>query len=101
MLSLTEPYFLNTRTAIGGEICSTTRPSYISNDYEQTNYGLDINVRRALGRFVAGSLEYRFENVDISDVNTGSTILQQETGARTRSAMRGGLSYDTRDSVCS
>ena len=98
VVSLTEPYFLNTRTAVGGEIFYH-ESNFISNDYDQTNYGFDLNVRRSLGRFIAGSLEYRFENVDISDVNTGSTILQQETGARTRSALRAGLSYDTRDSV--
>ena len=98
VLSLTEPYFLDTRTALGGEIFYH-EADYLSNDYNQTNYGLDVNVRRSLGRFIAGSLEYRFEDVDISDVNTNSSILQQEVGARTRSAVRATLSYDTRDSV--
>ena len=98
VLSLTEPYFLNTRTALGGELFYH-ESDYLSNDYNQTNYGLDVNVRRSLGRYIAGSLEYRFEDVDISNVNTNSSILDQETGSRTRSALRATLSYDTRDSV--
>ena len=98
VLSLTEPYFLNTRTSVGGELFYH-QADYLSNDYNQTNYGIDLNVRRGLGRYLAGSLEYRFEDVEISDVNTGSSILQQEVGSRTRSAIRGTLSYDTRDSL--
>ena len=98
VVGLTEPYFLDTRLAVGGE-AFYHESNYISNDYDQQNLGFDINVRRALGRFLAGSLEYRYEQVDISDVSNNSAILQQEVGTRTRSAIRGGLSYDTRDSV--
>ncbi len=98
VLSLTEPYFLDTRLAVGGEAFYHDN-NYISNDYNQQNLGFDINVRRALGRFLAASLEYRFEQVDINNVSTKSSILQEETGARTRSAIRAGLSYDSRDSV--
>jgi outer membrane protein insertion porin family len=98
VLSLTEPYFLNTHLAVGGEIFYHDS-DYISNDYDQQNLGFDVNVRRALTRFTAASLEYRFETIDINNVNSNSTILQQEVGSRTRSALRLDLSYDTRDSV--
>ena len=98
VLSLLEPYFLDTRLAVGGEIFYH-ESNFISNDYTQTNYGFDLNVRRSLGRFFAGSLEYRFEDVDIGDINSDSAILEQESGSRTRSSVRGTLTYDTRDSV--
>ena len=98
VLSLTEPYFLDTRLAVGGELFYHDN-NYISNDYNQQNLGFDLNVRRSLGRFLAASLEYRIERVDISSVSSNSSILQEEAGARTRSAIRGGLSYDSRDSV--
>ncbi len=97
VLSLTEPYFLNTHLAVGGEAFYHDS-NYISNDYDQQNLGFDINVRRGLTRFTAVSLEYRFEDVNINNVNTDSTILQQEVGTRTRSALRADFSYDTRDS---
>ena len=98
VLSLTEPYFLDTHLAVGGEAFYHDS-NYISNDYDQQNLGFDVNVRRALTRFTAISLEYRLETIDISNVETDSTILQQEVGTRTRSALRADFSYDTRDSV--
>ena len=97
VLSLTEPYFLDTRLAVGGEAFYHDT-NYISNDYSQQNLGFDINVRRPVGRYVSASLEYRYESVNISNVQDNSTILQTETGTSTRSAIRGTLSYDTRDS---
>ena len=39
------------------------------------------------------------ESVNISDVNTGSSVLDQETGTRSRSGLRADYSFDTRDSV--
>lgn len=96
--SFTEPYFLDYRLAVGGEIYYRDS-NFISNDYNQTNVGLAINARKGLTRFISTSLEYRFENIKIGDINSDSSILQQEEGSRTRSAIRGGLSYDSRDSV--
>ncbi len=98
VLGLTEPYFLDTRLAVGGEAFYHDS-NYISNDYNQQNLGFDINVRRPLTRFTAASLEYRFEDVNISDVQDNSTILQQERGTRTRSGLRAGYSFDSRDST--
>jgi outer membrane protein insertion porin family len=98
VLSLTEPYFLDTHLAVGGEAFYHDS-NYTSNDYNQQNLGFDFNVRKALFRYVSASLEYRFEDVNINNVNTDSTILQQESGTLSRSALRGDLSYDTRDSV--
>ena len=97
VLSLTEPYFLDTRLALGGELFYHDT-NYISNDYNQSNLGFDVNLRRPITRYLAGSLEYRLESVDISDVQSNSTILQNESGTFTRSSIRGTLSYDTRDS---
>ena len=98
VLSLTEPYFLDTHTAVGGELFYHDS-SYTSNDYNQQNLGADVNVRRGLTRYTSVSLEYRIESVNISDVNTGSTILDNETGTRSRSGLRADYSFDTRDSV--
>ncbi len=98
VVSLTEPYFLDTRTSVGGEAFYHDT-DYISNDYNQQNLGFDLNVRRGLTRFTAASLEYRVETVNISNVVGSSTILQQEVGTRTRSGLRGGYSYDSRDST--
>ena len=97
VLSLTEPYFLDTRTALSGEAFYHDT-NYISNDYNQQNLGFDVSVRRPLGRYLAASLEYRFESVNISNIETNSSILENEVGTSTRSAIRGTLTYDSRDS---
>ena len=98
VLSLTEPYFLNTHTSVGGELFYHDT-NYLSNDYNQQNLGFDVNVRRGLTRYTAISLEYRVESINISDVNSGSTILDEETGTFSRSGLRADYSFDTRDSV--
>ena len=98
VLQLTEPYFLDTHTSVGGELFYHDT-NYLSNDYNQQNLGFSLNIRRALTRYTSISLEYRIESVNISDVNTGSTILDEETGTRSRSGLRADYSFDTRDSV--
>ena len=98
VMSLTEPYFLDTRTAVSGEAFYHD-DNYISNDYNQQNLGFDVNVRRGLTRYTAISLEYRIESVDIANVQTNSTILQQEQGTRTKSGLRADYSFDSRDSA--
>ena len=99
VVSLTEPYFLDTRTALSGEAFYHDTNNYISNDYNQQNLGFDTSVRRGLTRFTAISLEYRIETINISDVQSNSTILEQETGTRSRSGLRADYSFDSRDST--
>ena len=100
-LSLTEPYFLDYRLALGGSLFyhDTSYSNTASDDYDQRNVGASINLRRALTRYISASVEYRLESIRVANVNTGSYILSQEAGERSRSALRGGLSYDSRDSV--
>ena len=97
-VSLTEPYFLDTRTSVGFEAFYHDS-NYVSNDYNQQNLGFALNARRGLTRYTAIGVEYRFESINISDVTSGSTILEDDTGTRTRSALRFNYSFDTRDSV--
>ena len=97
-ISLTEPYFLDYRLSLGGSAFYRTT-NYTSNDFNQRNIGAAINSRRGIGRYTAVSLEYRIEEININNATSSSSILQQETGTRSRSAIRGGLTYDTRDSV--
>lgn len=100
-ISLTEPYFLDYRLALGGSLFyhDTSYSDTSSDDFDQRNVGGSISLRRSLTRFVSASLEYRLESIRIANTNSGSFILSQESGERTRSAIRGGLSYDSRDSV--
>lgn len=100
-LALTEPYFLDYRLSLGGSAFyhDTNYSDTSSDDYDQRNIGFSINIRRALTRYISTSLEYRLESIRVANTNSTSFILEQEAGERTRSALRAGLSYDSRDSV--
>ena len=95
--NFTEPYFLDSRFAVGLEGFYRDT-NYSTNDYNQRNIGAAISVRRPIIPFVFGRLEYRIEDVKISDIQS-STLLQLEAGDRTRSAVTAGLTYDTRDNL--
>ncbi len=71
-VSLTEPYFLDTRTSVGGEAFYHDS-NYVSNDYNQQNLGFALNARRGLTRYTSIGAEYRFEDINISNVTNGST----------------------------
>ena len=79
VLSLTEPYFLDTRLAVGGEAFYHDS-SYISNDYNQQNLGFDVNVRRPLGRYLSPAW-----STD-SRASTSPTCRKTRPSSRTRAA---------------
>lgn len=96
-LSLTEPYFLDRRLSLGGEIYYR-EADYYSDIYTQRNYGFSIETRKQVLPFTAASLQYRLERVEIFDVAAGaSTAIRLEQGETTKSMITAGIAYDTRD----
>ena len=53
ILALTEPYFLDRRLSLGGELFFR-EANFLSSVYDQRNYGFSISARRPLGRFTGG-----------------------------------------------
>lgn len=97
VLSLTEPYFLDRRLSLGGELFYR-ESSFFSDVFNQRNYGFSIVARKPLGRFAAASLQYRLEEIDIFDVALdASDEIRSEKGARTKSQITTSLEFDTRD----
>ena len=97
ILALTEPYFMDRRLAVGGELFYR-EAGFLSDLYDQRNFGLALTVRKPLGRFVSVSLEYRLEEIDIFNVlSDASDLLKAEEGARTKSQIATSLVFDTRD----
>lgn len=96
-LSLTEPYFLDRRLSLGGELYYR-EADYLSNIYTQRNYGFSTEIRKAVAPFTVASLQYRLERVEIFNVAAGSSsqILLEE-GQTTKSQILGTISHDTRD----
>lgn len=97
-MSLTEPWFLGKRLALGGELYYQDR-RFLSGDYDQINWGGAIFIRKPLGRraFLRG--EYRIENIelDVTNAAPGSLLLQEE-GEFWRHALQAQYVYDSRDS---
>jgi outer membrane protein insertion porin family len=96
-LSLTEPYFLDRRLSLGGELFFR-EADYLSNIYTQRNYGGSIELRKAIAPFTAASLQYRLERIEIFDVAAGaSSQILLEQGQTTKSQITLGIANDTRD----
>ncbi len=94
-LGVTDPYFLDTRWTVGGEIYHTERDW---DDYSKRAQGFAIKAGHPVGEYSRVLVTYRFEKKDIYDVSPGSssTILDQE-GKSTLSSITTTYSYNTTD----
>jgi outer membrane protein insertion porin family len=96
-LSLTEPYFLDRRLSLGGELFFR-EADYLSSIYSQRNYGFSLEARKAIAAFTALSLQYRIEEVELFNVAAGSSsAILLEQGQSTKSQITAGVANDTRD----
>ena len=96
-LSLTEPYFMDRRLSLGGELYFR-EADYLSNIYNQRNYGFSIETRKQIAPFTAASLGYRLEKIELFDVSpAASTAILIEQGTTTKSQITLGVGNDTRD----
>jgi len=100
VIAFTEPWFLGYKLSFGVE-AYYREANFLSEVYDQRNYGVAFQFRKALTPFLAARAEYRIEGIEIYDVDTddvGPEIADAE-GFYTRSAVLGGLTWDTRDSL--
>jgi outer membrane protein insertion porin family len=96
-LSLTEPYFMDRRLSLGGELFFR-EADYLSSIYAQRNYGFSLETRKAVAPFTAVSLQYRIERIELFDVNpAASSQILLEQGQTTKSQITAGIVNDTRD----
>jgi outer membrane protein insertion porin family len=97
VVSLTEPYFLDRRLSLGGEVYFH-EADYYSSLYSQRSYGFSTEVRKSLGSYMAASLGYRIENSELFNVSpTASTAILLESGKVTKSQITPSFVYDSRD----
>ena len=96
IIALTEPYFLDSQFSVSIE-GFYHQTNFTTNVYTQTNAGGAIGFRRPLWRYLSVRGEYRLEEITISNVQNGNPIYLAQQGTRTRSAVAGGLVYDSRD----
>ncbi|MFL6589225.1 MAG: outer membrane protein assembly factor BamA [Chthoniobacterales bacterium] len=97
VVSLTEPYFLDRRLSLGGEVYFR-EADYLSSVYAQRNYGFSVETRKALGPFMSVALQYRLEVTELFDVDpTASSQILLEQGSSTKSQITPSIIHDTRD----
>jgi outer membrane protein insertion porin family len=97
VLSLTEPFFLDRRLSLGGQVFYN-EADYLSEAYNQRNYGFSLETRKPIGSFAAVSLVYLLQRTELFDIASGaSTALLLTSGAATKSQLTPGIVFDTRD----
>jgi outer membrane protein insertion porin family len=97
-VSLVEPWFLDQRLALGGELFYR-QSQYFSDVYDQTNMGASIYIRKPLTEKSSLKLEYRLEEVGIDVESGASSAFLAEDGDFLRSAVTLNYLYDNRDST--
>lgn len=97
-MSLVEPWFMDRKLSLGGELFYR-QSSYFSDIYEQTNAGASIFIRKPLTEKSSIKLAYTLETIGI-DVDSGSSAaFLAEDGDFVRSAITLSYLYDSRDAT--
>ena len=97
IMTLTEPYFLDRRLALTGQLFYT-EANYLSNEYNQRNYGFMVEMRKPLNAYMYGTLGYTLQDVDIFDVSaSASDFIQSQAGSTLESKVFTSLVFDSRD----
>ncbi len=96
---LLEPWFLDRKLSLGNEIYYSTA-SYMSDYYQQENYGYSVSLRKALNDVNSVKLEYRIEAYSF-DPEWDAPAFFREVCERdyTRSNIRLSYEYDSRDAI--
>jgi len=98
-ISFEEPWLFEERLAFGVELFRS-ETEFNSNEFDELRTGFEVFLRQRLFELVEGRLAYRFELVDIFDVDpTGPLVFRQEEGERSVSKMSLRLLRDTRESL--
>jgi outer membrane protein insertion porin family len=97
-VSLVEPWFMDRKLALGGELFYR-QSSYFSDVYDQTNAGASIFLKKPLTEKSSVKLAYSLETITV-DVEAGSSAaFLAEDGDFIRSALTLSYLYDSRDST--
>ncbi len=97
-LSITEPWFLGYRLAFTAEAFYRDL-LFLSDQYDQTNYGAAFSFRKSVGEFTYLVADYRAEQIEIDARPTASPAFLAEDGEFFKSSVGAKVVRDSRDSV--
>lgn len=100
-IGLEEPYFLDRKLALAGELFYRDLGFVSPNDmYQQRNIGGDISLRRPITEFSYLKLQYTLQQVSIYDIdNDASPAIRAEEGEFLQNKFELSYVYDSRDSI--
>ena len=97
ILTLTEPYFLDRRLALTGQVFYN-EANYLSAQYDQRNYGFMTELRKPINAYVYATLGYMLQDIDIFNVDpSASDFIQSQKGSFVESKVFSSVVYDSRD----
>jgi len=97
ILALTEPYFLDRKLSLSGQLFYS-EADYLSSDYNQRNYGFSVEARKPINAYMYASLGYRLQDIDIFNVSSAaSALIQAQKGSFVESEIFTSLVFDRRD----
>ena len=95
---LLEPWFLDRKLALGQELYYS-KSTYLSDYYEQNNYGYSVSLRKALSDLTSVKFEYKIEQYGIETEPYAPIFFEEQDGDYTRSHFRLSYEYDSRDAM--
>src|SRR2546423_2291459 len=96
-LNIIEPYFLDRRLSLGGQLFYT-EAVYLGGEYGKRNFGFSFELRKPLASLMYPSLGYQLQNVDIFNVAvSASDFIKSQEGSFTESKIFSGVVFDSRD----
>ncbi|MFH1678805.1 MAG: outer membrane protein assembly factor BamA [Candidatus Omnitrophota bacterium] len=100
-LSFTEPWLFDYPVSFGFDVYRLThdRESDIGWGYDESKTGGDIRLGKEITEYIKGNIAYRFDKIEISNVDLTSKELQNEKGNHNVSSLELGMSFDNRDNV--
>ena len=97
ILSITEPYFLDRRLSLNGQVFYN-EANYLSSEYDQRNYGFATELRKPINTYTYATLGYQLQDVDIFNVVvSASDFIKSQEGSTTESKIFSSVVYDSRD----
>ncbi len=97
-ISITEPWAFGHRIALTAEAYYRDL-AFLSDQYEQSNIGAALSLRKAIGEFTYIVGDYRIEQIDVDPYSNASPAFAAEGGEFIKSSVGASIVRDTRDNV--
>ena len=100
-LSFTEPWLFDYPVSFGFDAYRRThkRDSDVGYGYDEEVTGGALRLGKELSEYLRGDLVYRLDLIDISNISSGATYLDEEKGSNVISSITPSFTFDSRDNI--